>query len=166
LAVLCLTGCVDYTKVSYGPFTYDLGDGNEVHISTYSAGYPRKLKSVPFIYKVLRSPDKVYFQVFVRPVGVKGGPNPNVESIEIRSFSYRFPTQAPVELISGFDGYFWMQGNPRYEPVPSMPVPVNEHWYLDVRLDMTLNGTDYLIEERIEASASQRFYPLIFDAME
>ena len=166
LLVAPVSGCMDTTVVSYGPLTKTLDAGNELRVSTYPAGFPRQTGSIPYLYKSLRTPDRVYFQVFVRAKGTEAGPNPNVESIQINSMSYYFPGQEPTELVSDYDHYFWMQDNPRYDATPAEPVPFDEHWHLRVRIDMTLNGEDFLIDERLDANTERRLRPLIFYALQ
>ncbi len=166
LGCLLLQGCLDTTVQYYGPITLPVDEGNELHISTYPADFPDQEAHIPFLYRKLKTPDRVYFQVFVRERGKKAGPNPNIESIKIRSFSYRFPSQDPIELIADYDDNFWMQGQPNYNPGGSEPVPFNEHWYLQLKLDMTVNGVDYTFDERIDANTRRSVRPLIFWALQ
>jgi hypothetical protein len=161
LVCLLLHGCTDTTVQYYGPITLPVDDGNELHISTYPADFPDQEAHIPFLYRRLRTPDQVYFQVFVREKGKEAGRNPNIESIKIRSFSYHFPGQKPIELIADYDDNFWMQGQPNYNPGGSEPIPFNEHWYLRVQLDMNVNGVDYKFDERIDANTRRSFRPLI-----
>lgn len=164
--VLFSQGCMDATICEYQPLTRSLDGKNELHISTYPSGFPRETASIPFLYKALRTPDSVYFQVFVRDAGEKSGPNPNIHSIHIRSFTYQFPGQEPVNLISDYDHYFWMQGSPKYHPGGSAPVPFNEHWRLRLRMDLSVNGEDYRIDEQVEAAERRNIRPLILYALE
>lgn len=157
---------MDATILEYQPLTRSLDSKNELHISTYPAGFPRETASIPFLYKALRSPEAVYFQVFVRDADKKAGPNPNIKSIHIRSFTYQFPGQDPVKLISDYRDYFWMQGSPKYNPGRSAPVPFDESWYLRLRIDLTVNGQDYLLDEQVHAAARRNFRPLLLYALE
>lgn len=166
IVVLLLQGCTDTTVQYYGPITLPVDDGNELHISTYPADYPDQEAHIPFLYRRLRTPDLVYFQVFVREKGKEAGPNPNIESIKIRSFSYNFPGQEPTELIADYDDNFWMQGQPNYDPGGSEPIPFDEHWYLHVQLDMNVNGVDYTFDERIDANTRRSLRPLILWALQ
>lgn len=163
---LLLQGCMDTTVQYYGPITLPIDDGNELHISTYPAGFPVQEAHTPFLYRRFRTPDKVYFQVFVREKGKAAGRNPNIESIEIRSFSYRFPSQEPTELIADYDSSFWMQGEPHYNPGGSEPIPFNEHWYLHVQIDMNVNGVDYRFDERIDANTRRSRRPLFLRSLQ
>jgi len=166
LAVLVTShGCADSTIQEYGPFTRDLDGENELHVSTYPAGFPRVTDRIPFIYKAQKTPDEVYLQVFVRDKSVGAGPNPHIESIHIESFSYRFPGQAPVVLLEDYDDNFWMQGNPRYESETSPPVPFNEHWHLQIRIELTVNGADYSFDERIDPNLRNHLRPLILEGL-
>lgn len=166
LVCLLMQGCTDTTVQYYGPITLPVDDGNELHISTFPADFPDQEAHVPFLYRRLRTPDQVYFQVFVREKGKKGGRNPNVDSITIRSFSYHFPSQEPTQLIADYDENFWMQGQPNYDPGGSEPVPFNEHWHLRVQLDMTVNGVDYTFDERIDANTRRSVRPLFLRALQ
>lgn len=165
-ACLLLQGCMDTTVQYYGPITLPVDNGNELHISTYPAGFPAQEAHTPFLYRRFRTPDKVYFQVFVREKGKEAGRNPNIESIRIRSFSYYFPGQEPTQLITDYDNNFWMQGEPNYNPVGSEPIPFNEHWYLHVRLDMIVNGVEYSFDERIDANTRRTLRPLFLRALQ
>lgn len=166
LVCLLLQGCTDTTVQYYGPITLPIDDGNELHISTYPAGFPIQEAHTPFLYRRFRTPDQVYFQVFVREKGKEAGRNPNIESIKIRSFSYHFPSQEPVELITDYDNNFWMQDQPNYNPGGSEPIPFDEHWYLLVKLDMNVNGVDYKFDERMDANTRRRKRPLILWALQ
>ena len=161
LVSLLLQGCMDTTVQYYGPITLPVDDGNELHISTYPADFPDQEAHTPFLYRRFRTADQVYFQVFVREKGKEAGRNPNIEAIKIRSFSYHFPSQEPTELLADYDDNFWMQGQPKYDPVGSEPIPFNEHWYLHVQIDMNVNGVDYKFSERIDANTRRSLRPLI-----
>ena len=69
LLCLLLQGCTDTTVGYYGPITLPVDHGNELHISTYSADFPDQEAHIPFLYRRFRTPDQVYFQVFVREKG-------------------------------------------------------------------------------------------------
>ncbi|PSN19677.1 hypothetical protein C7271_06010 [filamentous cyanobacterium CCP5] len=166
LVYMLLQGCTDTTVQYYGPITLPIDERNELHISTYPADFPDQEAHIPFLYRRLRTPDQVYFQVFVREKGKEAGHNPNIESIEIRSFSYQFPSQEPTKLISDCDDNFWMQDQPNCNPSGSEPIPFNEHWYLQVQIDMTVNGVDYRFDERIDANTRRSFRPLILWALQ
>jgi hypothetical protein len=166
LVCLALQGCTDTTVQFYGPVTLPVDEGNELHISTYPAGFPDQEAHIPFLYRRLRTPDQVYFQLFVREKGKEAGPNPNIESIMIRSFSYHFPGQEPTELIADYDSNFWMQGQPNYDPGDSKPIPFDEHWYLQVKVDMNVNGVDYKFDQRIDANTRRSFRLLILWALQ
>ncbi|MFK8022057.1 MAG: hypothetical protein AB8B86_20035 [Pseudomonadales bacterium] len=163
---MLLQGCIDSTVQYYGPITLPVDDRNELHISTYPAGFPNQEAHIPLLYRRIRTPDQVYFQVFVREKGKEFGRNPNIESIKIRSFSYHFPGQKPTELISDYDDNFWVQGRPKHNPDKSEPIPFDEHWYLQIQLDMNLNGVDYTFDERIDAKTRRSFSPLIFSVLQ
>lgn len=160
---LALQGCKKWTSHSYETLILPLDGKSELQISTYPSDIARSVSGVPFLWKEVRSPDSVYFQVFVRQVG-RSGPNPYVESITIHAFSYEFPGQEPVPLISDYDQNFWMQGSPKYNPRGGAPVPVNEAWYLDLEIDLTLNGKRYRFKERVNGKKDERLRPLLTEA--
>lgn len=166
LCIILQQGCVDTTVLSYQPVTFALDDKNELHVSTYPSGFPTQTDSVPFLYKALRTPESVYFQVFVRDKIRKAGKNPHVDSITIHSFSYHFPGQAPVELMSNYEDYFWMQGMPEDNPGGDPPVPYDDHWYLQVQISLTVNGQRYEFEETVHADKQRYIRPLILYALE
>ena len=152
------------TTLSYETLIRPLDGKSELKISTYPSDIARSVSRVPFLWKEVRSPNTVYFQVFVRQVG-KAGRNPHVESIMIHSFSYAFPGQEPVELISDYDQNFWMQGSPEYNPTGDPPVPVDEAWYVDLNIELTLNGQRYRFDERVDAASKESLRPLLLEAL-
>jgi len=157
---------MDATILEYQPLTLDLDGESELHISTYPSDFPRQTSSIPFLYKALRTPDAVYFQVFVRDAEIKFGKNPHIQSIKIHSFTYELPGQEPVQLTSDYDHGFWMQGNPRYDPDGHAPVPFDKHWYLRLRIDLTLNGKYYAFDEQVQATERKSLSPLLLHALE
>jgi hypothetical protein len=165
-AVLATAGCMDATILEYEPLTLDLDGKSELHISTFPSGFPRETSSIPFLYKALRTPESVYFQVFVRDAEKKSGKNPHVESIRIHSFTYEFPGQPPVQLIADYEHNFWMQGSPQYDPHDHAPVPFNEHWHLRLKIDLTLNGEDYAFDRQVHAADRKNLRPLLLYALE
>ena len=165
LAVLSigLQGCKKAMVFSYEPLIRALDGKSELHISTYPSDIARSVSGVPFLWKEVRSPDLVYFEVFVRKVG-RMGRNPHVESITIHSFSYAFPGQAPVQLIADYDHNFWQQGSPKYNPDGDEPVPENEAWYVNLEIDLTLNGQRYRIADQVHAVEKESTRPLLLEA--
>lgn len=139
LAVL-LGGCVDVRNREYVPVTVRLDDRNELDISTYPSWFPSETSDIPFLKKTLRTPDSVYFQVFVRDAEKKAGPNPHVDSILIKSFSYQIAGRAPVILIENYDTYFWMQDQPNDNAGERAPVPWVEGQRLNIAISLVLNG--------------------------
>ena len=147
---LLLTGCIDRQILEYEPVVLDLDGKSELHISTYPAGFPRKISGIPFLYKTTRTPESVFFQVFVRDIQKKVGPNTNVESILIHSFSYRIDNDAPVVLISQYDGHFWMQEQHADNDDERKPVPWVSGKPLAIDISLTLNGKDYALKTRMQ----------------
>ncbi len=166
LAILAISlqGCAKTTFLYYETLTLPLDGKSELHVSTYPSDIARSVSSIPFVWKESLSPNSVYFQVFVREVG-KNGPNSHVDSIMIHSFSYAFPSQAPVELIAGYDRNFWMQDSPKYNPGGSNPVPIHEGWHVNLEIDFTLNGQIFTFAEQVRAAKREHLRPLILDAL-
>ena len=161
--VIGLQGCFKATVLSYETLIRALDGKSELYISTYPSDIARSVSGVPFLWKEVRSPNSVYFEVFVREVG-RMGRNPHVESITIHSFSYAFPGQAPVQLIADYDHNFWQQGSPKYNPDGNEPVLVHEAWYVNLEIDLTLNGQRYRIEDRVHAVEKESMRPLLLEA--
>jgi hypothetical protein len=147
------------------PLTHPLDSKNELYISTYPAWFPRETKSIPFLYKALRTPDSVYFEVFVREIGTTGGKNPNVDSIRIHSFSYGFPGQDSVAALTDYPSKFWQQGDPKNDARTRKAVMHSEGWYLRLKMHMTLNGQEHRIDEVIHANTRTIYRPLILEVL-
>lgn len=135
-----LSACVDVRYREYAPVEFVLDERNVLEISTYPSWFARDTTEIPFLKKTSRTSDSVYFQVFVRDAKKKAGPNPNVESIQIKSFSYQVADRAPVVLIENYGHYFWMQDNSNYNKAEATPVPWVEGQRLKVAVSLVLNG--------------------------
>jgi hypothetical protein len=151
--VMCalLGGCVDIHKREYAPITVALDDRNELHISTYPSWFPSETSEIPFLKKTVRTPESVYFQVFVRDAEKKAGPNPHVETILIKSFSYQLAGRAPVVLIENHDAYFWMQNNPNDNKGDQAPVPWVKGQPLTIAISLVLNGRTHELKTEMQA---------------
>lgn len=156
-----LTGCIDRQILEYEAVSLDLDGKSELHISTYPAGFPRRISGIPFLYKTTRTPESVFFQVFVRDIQKKVGPNTHVESIRIHSFSYRIDNDAPVVLISQYDDYFWMQDQPDYNKGERTPVPWVSGKPLAIEVSLTLNGKDYALKTRMQPIVREKSGSLV-----
>jgi hypothetical protein len=132
--VLTLQGCFKATVFGYETRIWPLDGRNELHISTYSSDFYKHVSKVPFLWKEVRSPNSVYFEVFVRQAG-QMGPNPHVDSIVIHSFSYAFPGQEPVSVHDG--------------------------WYVNLEIDLTLNGKRYQLDGDVNATRREYMRPLL-----
>ncbi len=155
---------MDGTTLEYETLTRNLDDKNQLEISTYPAGFGKTTFHIPYLYRAMRSHDQIYFQVFIKDKE-KYGPNPHIETIHIDTFSYQFPGQEPVELLSNYENNFWMQGNPRYDTENLPPIPFDEHWYLQLRISMTVNGEKYEFDEQVNATTQRQLTPLIIYAL-
>lgn len=151
-----LGGCVDVRIREYVPLTVRLDDRNELYISTYPSWFPRETSDIPFLKKTLRTPDSVYFQVFVRDAEKKVGPNPHVDSILIKSFSYQVAGRAPVVLIENYDTYFWMQDQPNDNAGERAPVPWVEGQQLTIAISLVLNGKAHDLKTDMHAVERKR----------
>lgn len=161
-----LSGCVNHSFLQYEPVSLDLDGNNELHISTYPAGYPRTTSSIPFLYKTTRGPESVFFQVFVRDSRKKVGQNTHVESIRIHSFSYRIDNEAPVVLIADYGDYFWMQDQPNYNKGERKPVPWVSGKPIAIDISLTVNGKDYALKTRMQPIVRKSSALLLFDYLE
>jgi hypothetical protein len=146
-----LGGCVDMRNREYAPVDFALDDKNELHISTYPSSFASEATDVPFLKKTVRTPDSVYFQVFVRDAEKKFGPNTHIDTIQIKSFSYQIPGQAPVVLIENYDAYFWMQNNPDHNKGEPTPVPWVKGQRLNVAISLVLNGKEHELKTNMQA---------------
>lgn len=164
-AALLLVGCVRYEIVHYTPLTMALDGRSELHISSYASWFPDEHSDIPFIRKTVRTPESIYFQVFVRDAEAKAGPNPHVQSVRIHSFTYALPGQPPVQLITDYDQNFWMQDQPQYNPSGAVPVPCLPGQSIEVSISLELNGTHYAYSERMACTTRKRSGLLIVHAM-
>ncbi len=153
---LLSTGCVDYEIVHYTPITVALDGKSELHISSYASWFPEERTTIPFVHKTVHTPESVYFQVFVRDVGTKAGPNPHIQSVRIHSFTYTLPNQPPTRLIADYDQNFWMQDQPRYNPNKSEPVPCIPGNSIPISISLQLNGIEYEHSQAMVCTTRQR----------
>ncbi len=164
-AALLSVGCVRYELVHYTPLTKALDGRSELHISSYASWFPDERSDFPFIHKTVRTPESIYFQVFVRDADTKAGPNPHVQSVRIHSFTYALPNQPPTQLIVDYEQYFWMQDQPQYNPGNAVPVPCIPGQSIEVSISLELNGADYAYSESMECASRKRSGLLIVHAI-
>lgn len=160
-----LGGCVDIRRREYTPVTVGLDGRSELHISTYPSFFARETSDIPFLKKTVRTPESVFFQVFVRDAQQKAGPNPHIATIRIESFSYQLPGQTPVILIQNHDSHFWMQGDPKLNPDKPTPVPWVEDQRLLIEVSLVVNGKPYALKTEMVAVERQSTGFLPFHAM-
>ena len=165
VAVLLVTGCGSLTHLGYEPLVRDLDGNSELRISTYPAWFGTDKISIPFIYVKSQTHNEVYFQVFICDKKQNCGPNPHIESILIKSFSYSLDGQPRRQLLSNYSDNFWMQGNPRYEKQELSPIPYRRGSSISVEINFTLNGKDYAIEGEMPAFEKMTLYPLILETL-
>lgn len=163
---LFASGCSDVTILGYDPLVVPLDEHSELHVSTYPAGFADRTAHVPFLYERLQTPDEVYLQVFVRDAERGSGPNRHIGAITIHSFRIERPGLAPVELISDFDDYFWMQDNPQDAPARPAPVPWIETGWMTVNVEMTIDGVDHAVSGRMPAFRKRYARPLLFSVLQ
>ena len=46
------------------------------------------------------------------------------------------------------------------------PVPFDEHWYLRLKIDLTLNGRHYAFDRQVNAAERKNLRPLLLYALE
>ena len=114
----------------------------------------------------VQPPESVNFQVFVRDVDKKVGPNSHIKSIRIRSITHQFPGQEPVSLISDYDSYFWMQGSPTHNTGDLAPVPYHQDGYLQLKIELEVNGQGYQFHENVSAAERRNIRPLLLYALD
>ncbi|MCH1499757.1 MAG: hypothetical protein L7U83_11895 [Akkermansiaceae bacterium] len=153
--------CTSFTNREYGPFVRNLDSENELHISTYPAFFPKKKSNSNSINKKLESHSKVYFQLFIRDLNKKIGPNPHIESVTIHSFSYQLPNEPEIEILTEYDGNFWMQGNPNYESRKLSAIPYRPNSGINIEINFSLNGKRYSYEGQMRSKESTSFLPTI-----
>ncbi len=151
MVALVLAGCVDVRHREYAPVEFALDDRNVLRISTYPSWFARDTTEIPFLKTTSRTAGSVYFEVYVRDAKKKNGPNPNVQSIRIKSFSYQIADRAPVVLIENYDHYFWMQDNANYNKAETTPIPWVEGQRLKVAVSLVLNGTAHELKTEMLA---------------
>lgn len=158
------TGCMKGTVHRYETKTIPLDAQSELKLSTFPAGFPKNRMHIPYLYRSIETPKSVFFQVFIKDKEKDFGQNEHVEDIVIHSLSYQFPGQAPVQLLENYGENFWQQNHPDNTlQVPA--VPYDEHWYLELHIDMTLNGEDYQFTEAIKADSTWYVAPLLLHAL-
>ena len=160
-----IAGCARFVKYEYESHVFPLDDENELVVSTFPSWFPATKNHIPFLYKNLHAPQSVNFEFFVRATGTTAGRNPNIESILVRNFSYEFPGQAPVVLLSDYTTGFWQQGQQHFDSESLEPVPCVDGWYVRVKFDLVLNGVVHRGEKDLYAQEVSTMTPLLFDAL-
>lgn len=152
---------MESTHLRYETLTLSLDQHNELEISTYPSDFPDKISSTPYAHQELRSPEHLYFQVFIKDKAKDFGQNDYVKSIFIESFSVQINDQPPVQLLAGYENNFWMQGNPRYQPTDLPPLQYIPNGVARIEIAFTLNGKRYQFAETLAAEESTEVLPLI-----
>ncbi|MCL7943950.1 hypothetical protein [Marinobacter sp. ATCH36] len=165
LLAVSVTSCARFSKYEYAEHVFALDEENELVISTFSSWFPETQTHIPFIFRSYKAPQSVYFQFYVRATGTVAGPNPNIESILVRNFSYEFPGQEPMVLMKAFTEGFWQQGQQAYDSEQLEPVLCYEGWYVLIKYDLILNGEVFQGEHKLPAQRVVKTYPLIYDAL-
>lgn len=165
LIIVFSTGCAKFTKYEYESHVFPLDEENELVISTFPSWFPKTKGHIPFLFKSSYAPQSVYFQFFVRATGTTAGRNPNIESINVRRFSYEFPGQNAIVLVENYSDGFWQQGQADFDSKDLEPVPCVDGWYVRVKYDLILNRTVFNGEQILYAKEKSKVYPLVFDAL-
>lgn len=157
--IILISGCTSVKKREYAPFVRDLDGKNELIVSTYPAGLPDEVSQEGATFEAYETHGELYFQVFVRDRGRSIGSSPELESMRIHSFSYRLDDGPLTELLSGYTGNFWMQGNRRYEQRDLPPILYRSDGVVFIEINFELNGTKYAFEGEMPARASSVTVP-------
>jgi len=165
LLAVSMTSCARFSKFEYAEHVFALDEENELVISTFPSWFPETQTHIPFIFKSSQAPQSVYFQFYVRATGTVAGPNPNIESIIVRNFSYEFPGQKPVVLIKDYKEGFWQQGQQAYDSEQLEPVLCYKGWLVLVKYVLVLNGEIFQGEQELPAQRVVKTYPLIYDTL-
>lgn len=165
LVATSIAGCARFVKYEYESHVFPLDGESELVISTFPSWIPTTKRHIPFLYKNSYAPQSVNFQFFVRAAGSTAGPNPNIDSILVRNFSYEFPGQPPVVLLSGYSEGFWQQGHQHFDSENLKPVPCVDGWYVRVKFDLILNGVVHRGEKDMYAQEVSTVYPLLLNAL-
>lgn len=160
LMAVLLTSCASRTEPGYKSFVRDLDGKSELEVSTYPSWFDSAGGGVPYVYSQSRGPEKVCFQLFVRDKKRKMGENPHIESILIKSFSYRIDNGPRTVLLKNYPESFWMQNNSRYEKRDLPPIPYRKDAVLIVEVDLNLNGKDYSLKGEMPSTEATTVYPL------
>ena len=154
LTALC--GCVRYNVVEYPAVAWDLDGRNELRISTYPSWFPRETSSIPFVYKELKTPESVHFQLFVRDIDKTAGSNQNLETVRIHTMAYELAGQTPVELLSDYQSNFWMQDQPQGEEETLPPVPCIPGRSITISVALEVNGQEHSFGAEIPCAIRKR----------
>lgn len=159
LGLLLASGCTSVTLRGYAPFVRDLDGRSELCISTYPAGFPTKVGRKRAGYESYETNEDLYFQVFIRDIKKRAGPNPHIESVCIHSFTCRIGDAPPELLLSGYTKNFWMQGNPQAGKRVVPPIPYHAKGRVSIEMDLTLNGKRYSFKGDMPARESRIVAP-------
>ena len=160
-----LGGCVRYEVVHYLPLELPLDATHTLRISTYPSWFPRETDHVPFLYKTVRTPETVHFQVWVQSDAAASGAKPATDTVRIDDFSYELPGQSPVRLIADFDGHFWMQDQPQYNPNKTTPVPCLPGKPVSVHVSLSVDQTAYVFDRELPCAVRERTGSLLVHAL-
>lgn len=163
--MLATTGCVRHEVVHYTPLTWDLDGKSELHISSYPSWFPKETSSVPFLHKTVRTPESIYFQVFIREAGTRAGANPHLRSILIRSFTYQLAGRPAVQLIADYDQNFWAQDQAGSRRDKSEPVPCLPGQPIRVSIALEVNGVEYAQQGEMSCAVRERTGLLLAHAL-
>ena len=161
ITLIFMTCACSKTKVQkYSEFVADLDGKSELSITTYPAFFQKRIYHIPYLYGEYVSHEKLYFQVFIRDKIKKYGSNPNIESIQIHTFSYKLDDQESVELISEFNSNFWKQEQQGRDSFP--PILFHPDSKIEVEISLSLNGQKFTKTAAMIPITETKFYPLIF----
>ena len=157
LILLFTQACTTVTHREYAPLVRILDEQNELEVSTYPAWFPKKTGPGR-----LETHGAVYFQLNVKDRFRRAGPNLQVQSVEIHSFTYQMDDGPKTALLTNYTRSFWMQDNPNYEPRDLPPIPYQRDSRISVEVDLTLNGKRHQVQGVMKARERRTSVPNVF----
>lgn len=153
-----LSGCANLVDHHYSAATLRMEKGLQLEVDTYPADYGHDGFHIPFLYLRMHTADQVLFQVYLRNAqrAIRNS-SKGIESMQIRGFSYQFPDEERVDLITAknpVSNNFWQQREG--------PLPFREGVSVRVWMTFALNGELHSVQrEMIGRSKTGACYPLI-----
>jgi hypothetical protein len=159
LVLICfLTNCARIQRSEYAEWVVPLDSKSELSVDTFPAWYPDSDRIVPGFRK-LTTDRYLALRFHVREKRRKVGGNPNIESIQIHSFSYHLDDSPEKVLVENQSKDLWMQSTGGYLDREKNGIPYRENSTLHVAMDMTLNGTRHRLKGSMPARTWRSLMP-------